>query len=202
MRSIVFAFFALAVAAVAANAQSADPKLAPTGRYALESRHSQVLFAIAHQGLTDYYARFDRLSGTLAFDSAEPAKSAVSVTIDMNSIDTPSQELNGTLAGKTVFDAQNFPAATFKSTSIVRTGPTTGRITGELTIKNITKPVTLDATFTGGRPDPMGGSYDIGLSATATIKRSDFGITGMVWEPFVGDDVRLIIEAMFQQRKD
>ena len=199
MRTIIFAFVAFAVAA---GAQSADPKQAPTGRYALETRHSQVLFAIAHQGLTDYYGRFDKLTGRLAFDSAEPEKSAVSVTIDMTSIDTPSQELNATLAGKAVFDAQSFPAATFKSTSIVRTGPTTGKITGELTIKNVTKLVTLDATFIGGRPDPMGGSYAIGLSASATIKRSDFGITGMVWEPFVGDDVKLIIEALFHQQKD
>ncbi len=204
MRSVVFACLALAFAAVTANAQSVstDAKQAPTGRYSLDKGHSQVLFAIGHEGLTDYYGRFDKLSGTLNFDSAEPEKSAVSVTIDTNSVDTPSHELNGTLSGKAVFDAQDFPTATFRSTSVVRTGPTTGKIIGDLTIKNITKPVTLDVTFNGGRPDPMSGSYVIGLSATASIKRTDFGITGMAWEPFVGNDVKLIIEAMFQQQKE
>lgn len=108
----------------------------------------------------------------------------------------------GDLTSSAVFDAAQFPAATFKSTSIVRTGPTSGKITGNLTIKNVTKPVTLDATFNGGRPNPMNNSYALGFSATATIKRTDFGLTGMVWEPFVSDDVQLTIQAMFQQQKD
>ena len=203
MRALVFglAFAAMAVSASGAGV-STDPKQAPTGRYAMETRHSQLLFAIAHQGITDYYGRFDKLSGTLAFDSAEPDKSVVSVTIDTSSLDTPSPALNTMLADKAVFDTQEFPAATFKSTGIIRTGPTSGKITGELTIKNVTKPVTLDATFTGGRPDQMSGAYAIGFSATTTIKRTDFGLTGMVWEPFVGDDVKLIIQALFQQQKD
>lgn len=202
MRTLVFGLAVAAVAVSASAGVSTDPKQAPTGRYAMETRHSQLLFAIAHQDLTDYYGRFDKLSGTLAFNSAEPDKSVVSVTIDTSSIDTPSATLNATLTDKAVFDAQNFPTATFKSTSIVRTGPTSGKITGELTIKNVTKPVTLDATFIGGRPDTMGGAYAIGFSATTSIKRTDFGLTGMVWEPFVGNDVKLVIQALFQQQKD
>jgi len=203
MRALVFglAFAAMAVSASAAGV-STDPKQAPTGRYAMETRHSQLLFAIAHQGITDYYGRFDKLSGTLAFDSAEPDKSVVSVTIDTSSLDTPSPALNTMLTDKAVFDTQEFPAATFTSTAIVRTGPTSGKITGELTIKNVTKPVTLDATFNGGRSDPMNGAYAIGFSASTTIKRTDFGLTGMMWEPFVGDDVKLTIQALFQQQKD
>lgn len=191
-----------AACAVCANAQSTEPKQAPTGRYTLETRHSQVLFAIVHQGLTAYHGRFDRLSGTLNFDSPEPEKSTVSIDIDMTSVDVPSQALIGTLTDDTCFDAAKFPTATFKSTSIVRTGPTTGKITGDLTIKNVTKPVTLDADFTGSRPDAMSGNYALGFHATAIIKRTDFALTGMRWEPFVGDDVTLIIEALFLQQKD
>jgi len=202
MRTLVLALAFAAAAGSASAGVSTDPRQAPTGRYTLETRHSQLLFAIAHQGITDYYGRFDKLSGTLAFDSAEPDKSVVSVSIDTSSIDTPSPTLNATLTDKAVFDAQEFPTATFKSTAIARTGPTTGKITGELTIKNVTRAVTLDATFSGGRPDTMSGAYAIGFSATATIKRTDFGLTGMVWEPFVGDDVKLIIQALFQQQKD
>ncbi|MDE2111922.1 MAG: YceI family protein [Alphaproteobacteria bacterium] len=204
MRFTACACLVMVFVAVTANAQdvSTDFREAPTGRYALEKQHSQVLFAIQHEGLTSYHARFDKLSGTLNFDSAEPEKSTVSVIIEMDSVDTPSNELNSTLAGKAVFDAQDFPTATFKSTSIVRTGPNTGLITGDLTIKGVTKPVVLETTFNGGRADPMSGVYVIGFSATASIKRSDFGVTGMVWEPFVGNDVKLTIEAMFQQQKE
>ncbi len=82
------------------------------------------------------------------------------------------------------------------------TGPNTGKITGDLTIKNVTKSVTLDAVFNGGSLNPMSDSYAIGFSATATIRRTDFGITGMRWEPLVGDEVKLIVEVMFQQSKD
>lgn len=203
MRSIVMACMAFAFAATAAAAQqvSVDPKQAPTGRYTADSSHSQLLFAVVHLGLTNYYGRFDRLSGTLNFDSAEPAKSAVSVAIDMTSIDTPSSKLAGDLSGDAVFDAKTFPSASFKSTSITRTGPNSGKITGDLTIKNITKSVTLDATFTGGRLNPMSDAYALGFHATATVKRSDFQLTNVPWSPFVSDDVNIIIEAMFVQQK-
>lgn len=196
----------LALAGLATTAQAAsgtDPKQAPTGVYALETRHSQVLFAIPHLGITEYYGRFDKLSGSLNFTAGEPEKSSVSVAIDMTSIDTPSRELMGELMGPNVFDAASFPTASFKSTSVKRTGPNTGRIAGELTLHGVTKPLTLDVTFGGLAPDPfIAGAEDIGFHATATLKRGDFGITGMVWEPIVGDEVTLTIEAMFQHQKE
>ncbi len=200
----LIAALALAVLLLPANAQSVstDSKQAPTGRYSVEKGHTQVLFSILHQGTTNYYGRFDKVSGTLSYDAAQPEKSTVKISIDMASVDTPSSILNGELAGATVFDAAKFPTATFTSRSITRTGPTTGKITGDLTLKNITKPVTLDVTFHGGAMNPMNNSYALGFSGSTTIKRTDFGITGMRWEPFVSDDVKLIIEALFQQQKD
>lgn len=185
-----------------AQTASKDPSHAPNGAYRLEASHGQIMFAIAHLGLTDYYGRFDKLSGTLDFDANEPEKSAVTITIAANSVDTPSERLNDELKGPSVFAADQFPNATFKSVSVVRTGPDTGRITGNLTLKGVTKPVTLDATFLGGEPDPLNEAYALGFRANATIKRSDFGITGMVWEPLVGDDVKLIIEVMFEHEKE
>jgi polyisoprenoid-binding protein YceI len=204
MRSIMFALVAAVCTVASAGAQSVstDAKQAPTGRYALDAHHSQILFSILHQGTTYYYGRFDRLSGTLNFAGSAPDKSAVSIDIDMTSIDMPSQALNGILTAKEVFDVQQFPTATFRSTSVVRTGPNTGKIMGDLTIKNVTKSVTLDAVFNGGSLNPMSDSYAIGFSATTTIRRTDFGITGMRWEPFVGNEVKLIIETGFQQSKD
>jgi polyisoprenoid-binding protein YceI len=188
---------------VSAQSVSQDPSHAPTGAYQLETAHSQLLFSVLHIGLTDYYGRFDKLSGTLSFDSHQPEKSSVSITIDMSSIDTPSKELERELTGSSFFDTKQFATANFKSTSITRTGPNTGRIAGDLTLKNVTKPVTLDVTFNGGEKNPMNDAYALGFRGTATIKRSDFGLTGMIWEPFLSnDDVQLIIEAMFQHKKD
>jgi len=203
MRTIAFACLAFAIAAAAASAQQAsiDPKQAPTGRYVLDPRHGQVLFGIAHQGLSDYYGRFDKISGTLNFDSAKPENSTVSIVIDMDSIDPPAPALVPMLKAANAFDTQKFPTATFNSTSIVRSGATTGRIIGDLTIKDVTKPVTLDVTFAGGHHDGMSNAYAIGFHATATIKRSDFHLTAMPWGFFVGDDVKLIIEVPFQQQK-
>lgn len=174
-----------------------DPAALPAGAYKLETAHSQLLFSIAHLGLTDYYGRFDKLSGTLHFDPHQPEHSTVSVSVDPASVDTPSADLNRELSGPDVFDAQKFPEATFHSTTVTRTGPTTGQIVGDLTLHGVTRKVTLLATFSGGAPDPLSGGTAVGFRATGKIKRSDFGITSMRWEPMVGDDVTLIIDAMF-----
>jgi polyisoprenoid-binding protein YceI len=202
MRRLFAASLALAALAGPVLAASGDPKQAPTGSYSLETRHSQVLFAIPHLGITDYYGRFDKLSGSLSFNSGAPEKSSVNITIDMTSIDTPSHELMGELMGAGVFDAAKYPTATFKSTSVARTGANSGTITGDLTLHGVTRPVTLDVVFGGVTADPFSGADDVGFHATATVKRTDFGITGMVWEGIVGDDVKLTIEAMFQHKKD
>jgi polyisoprenoid-binding protein YceI len=178
---------------------SKDPSQAPRGSYRLEARHSQLLFAIGHAGLTEFHGRFDKLSGSLDFNPNQPEKSDVDVTIDMTSADTPSNELNNVLKGEDVFDADKFPTATFKSTSVTRTGADTGRIAGTLTLRGIAKPVTLDVTFNGAGPDPLNGKPALGFRGTATVKRSDFGITGMIWEPLVSDSVTLTIEAMFDR---
>jgi polyisoprenoid-binding protein YceI len=112
-----------------------------------------------------------------------------------------SAELINELVGPAVFDSAHFPTSTFKSTSIERTGSMTGKMTGDLTIHGVTKPVTFDVTFNGGLQAPIGNAYEIGFHATSTVKRSDFGLDKMMWKSFVGDDVKLIIEALFTQPK-
>ncbi|MBL6936371.1 MAG: YceI family protein [Alphaproteobacteria bacterium] len=198
--------FALAFCLIAGAAQAAgvsiDPKQAPAGAYAVESRHTMVIFAIPHFGITDYYGRFEKVSGTLTFNPTAPEKSAVDIKIDMASANVMNSALVTELAGPSVFNTRDFPEATFTSTKVERTGPNTGRMTGDLTLRGVTKPVTFDVTFNGGLANPMGGNgYDLGFHATAVIKRSDFGMTAMDWTNFVGDDVKLTIEAMFVQQK-
>lgn len=203
LRQLFLAAFAGSVIlSLGAQAQPKDITGAPNGAYSLDVAHSQVLFSISHLELTDYHGRFDKVSGTLNLDANEPEKSATSITIDMNSLDTPSAELNDILKGSSVFSASQFPAATFKSTAVTRTGADTGRIAGDLTIKGVTKPVTLDVVFNGTKRNPLKGDFILGFRAKTTIKRSDFGLTNTIWSSFVGDDVNLEIEALFEQEKE
>jgi polyisoprenoid-binding protein YceI len=205
LRLFVLVFAALALSARSSEAVSVavDPKQVPAGSYEVEPRHTQVVFAISHFGLTDFYGRFDKVSGTLSFNPTALSNSAVSISIDTASVDTPNAQLNSEIQAPAIFDSAHFPAATFKSTSIARTGPNSGRITGDLTLKGITKPVTLEVTYNGGLKSPMGGSaYLIGFHATTTIRRSDFNMTSTMWSPLVGDDAKLTVEALFVQTKE
>ena len=190
---------------VAAAQHSTDPARAPAGRYAVSPGHTQVVFSIMHMGLSPYYGRFGTVSGTLDFNPQAPEKSTVNVTIQMSSINTPSDKLNTELCAANTFNCAQFPTATFKGTGIRRTGGNTGGntgdITGELTLAGVTKPVTLHATFHGGVKRPDTGAYMLGFSATAEIKRSAFGLTKMMWAGFVADDVSLIVEAEFAEDK-
>src|SRR5512146_2088669 len=105
--------FAALLAMPAAAQVSTDPARAPAGSYRLEGAHSQVLFSILHGGLTDYYGRFDKLSGTLTFDPAQLEGSSVAIAIDTAGIDTPSAALNNELRGPDVFDSEKFGTAMF-----------------------------------------------------------------------------------------
>lgn len=201
MRNIALAAIALVlVGATPSPGQtvSKDPAQAPSGSYASDENHTQVLFSVRHLGLTDFHGRFDRISGTLAFDGKQPERSAVTITIDTASLDTANERLNNAL--KTVFRAQQYPTMTFKSTSVTRTSADTGRINGMLTIKDVTKPVILDVTFNGGEKPPLGGGYSLGFHAIGVIRRSDFGLDKVFWSRFVSDEVALMIEAEFDQK--
>lgn len=197
---VIAATTGLMLVAGSACAQvSPNPEKAAPGIYQADERHTQVLFAIKHLALTDFYGRFDKISGSLNFDPRHPEVSTVSVSIDMTTIDTPNTELNGELKG--VFNVAQFPTATFKSTSIALTGPTAGKITGDFTLNGVTKPITLDATFIGSRENPMTGGAALGFSATTVIHRADFKLDQMMWSGAVGQDVNIIINAMFEQKK-
>jgi len=201
LRIAVLALAAIFATPALADDVSMDASKAPAGTYKLETAHSQVLFYVKHIGLTDYYGRFNKVSGTLNFNPAAPEHSAAAINIDTTTLDTPSDALNSTLKSS-LFDTAHFSSATFKSTSMTVTGRDRGQITGDLTIRGVTKPVTLDVTFTGTELNPLDNSRVLGFHATGTIKRTDYGMTGMIWEPLVSDDIKLIIEAMFQREAD
>ncbi|MBV9329955.1 MAG: YceI family protein [Alphaproteobacteria bacterium] len=184
--------------AASAFSGSGDGAATPSGSYTLEPRHTQVEFSIVHFGITNYHGRFEKASGTLNLDVVEPQKSAVDVSVDTTSLNTQSAELNKELQGPAIFDAGHFPTATFKSARVERNGPNTGVVTGTLTIKGISRPVTFQVTFNGSTHSPMSPrTVLVGFRAETVIRRSDYNMTGTIWSPMVSDEVRLEIDAPF-----
>lgn len=176
-----------------------DPAAVTSGTYAIEPTHTKVVFAINHLGYSTYYGSFPKADGTLVLDAANPAKSALNVTIDVTAISTDLKELNDHLKAPDFFDTAKFPTATFKSTKVEPTGKNTAKVTGDLTLKGVTKPVTLDVTFNQAGPNMINKVYTVGFDAVGTIKRSDFGVSAYV--PAVGDEVTLRIGSELQLQK-
>lgn len=170
-----------------------------SGTYAIDPSHTNVLFSLSHMGFSHYYGRFNKVDGSLTFDAKAPEKSKLSVTVDVASIDTNNEKLQGELKSAQWFDAAKFPTATFTSTKIEKLSATKGKVTGDFTLHGVTKPVTLDVTFNGTGINPIANSEELGFSAKGTIKRSEFGITQYV--PMVGDDVTLTIETELHLKK-
>jgi polyisoprenoid-binding protein YceI len=172
----------------------------PAATYTIDPRHTQIIFNVRHMGLSTFYGRFGHITGTLAFDPAQPGKSVLNAQVDLTNIQTHVDELDKELSSS-VFHADKFPAATFVSTQSTKATENTGTVTGNLTIDGVTRPVTLNVTFNGGRNSPMPlQPYRIGFNATATVKRSDFGLTHMMWSGLVSDEIGLMIECELEKK--
>ncbi|MFC7047663.1 YceI family protein [Emcibacter nanhaiensis] len=169
---------------------------APSGTYILEKKHAYLQFSYNHMGASHPIVLFRKFDATLHYKADDPEKSKVKVTIDPNSIDTGMDMFDKELAEKPDFlDAGNYPEITFVATNLEQTGDGKGRMTGDLTIKGVTKPVTLDVTLNKSGTHPMSGQAQLGFSATGTFKRSDFGIGYAV--PMVSDELTVTIEVEF-----
>ncbi|BAV64142.1 YceI family protein [Sphingobium cloacae] len=167
------------------------------GRYAIDPDHTQIVFAYDHMGFTNNVGVIAQSTGTLTLDPKNPAAAKVSVEVPIANLKTGIAELDTHLMKPEFFDSAKFPKATFVSTGVKVDGDD-AEITGNLTIKGITKPVTLDADFYGAGMHPMTKKENVGFNATATIKRSDFGMGYAV--PMVGDAVELRIVAAFEKQ--
>ena len=180
-----------ATAAAPAEAPAAEAIKPVAGTYQLDPAHTDVLVQWTHFGFSQPSAQFGISEGTLTWNAEDVSKSSVQVTIPVTAIDTFVDKLDEHLKSGDFFDAAKFPTATFKSTSVAAAGPNKFTVTGDLTIKDITKPVTLGVTLNGAGEHPMLKKQAIGFSATGTIKRSDFGVGA--YAPNVSDDVQLRI---------
>ena len=205
---------AAAPAAVEPAAPAPITIAAPAGEYVSDPNHSSVSFGLKHLGLSDYTLKFRTYDATVTFDPANIAASKVSATIKSTDIisgypgdylgthqGTKFKSWDDDLANSTNFlDAGQHPAITFVSTAVAASGERTAKVTGDLTLKGVTKPVTLDVTFSGETAaHPFAKVPAIGFSATGSFKRSEFGLDYLL-PAIVGDDVKVRIEGDFIQK--
>lgn len=160
--------------------------------YQLDPNHTYVIWKVNHFGFSSVSGKF-MASGILMVDEKDPAKSSVDVTIQTGIMGTSIGKLNEVLQGKDYFDTAQFQTATFKSNGIKMTGKDTGLVSGNLTIRGVTRPVTLTVTLNQHGEHPYFHRDAYGFTATAAIKRSDFNMMKNL--PGVGDEVQLWIQA-------
>jgi polyisoprenoid-binding protein YceI len=207
MRKLLFALPLLfAVPLIAQSAPqmpgTMDVTRVTAGTYNTDPSHTLIGWRVSHFGFNDYFGIFGDTTGTLILDPANPNAAKVDITIPVGKVTTASAGLTGHLlrAGKDGGKADFFgpaPAdAKFVSTRVVTSG-TTAKITGDLTLNGVTKPVVLDAKFSGAGNNPFNGKATIGFQATSVIKRSAFGINYAV--PLISDDVTLDISVAFEK---
>ncbi|HVR89714.1 MAG TPA: YceI family protein [Novosphingobium sp.] len=166
------------------------------GTYAVDTNHTQVVWTANHLGFNAYTGIFGGATGSLTIDPAHPAGASVSIDIPLASVATTRQGLTDHLMKPDFFDVANHPVATFRSTAVTVDG-TKAKIAGNLTLRGVTRPIVLDAHFTGAGNNPMNKKATIGFEGTAVIKRTDFGI--MYGLPGVGEMVDLRISAAFEK---
>ena len=158
--------------------------------YTIDSSHTFPRFSYSHFGYSKQLSRFDKTTGTIVIDR-EAKTGSVDVTIDTKSVDTGYPLFNEHIQGEDFLDTAKYPTATFKSTKVHFKGSKPVSVDGELTLKGVTKPVTLKIDSFLQMPHPMVKKDGLGANATAKIKRSDFNMGK--YAPHVGDDVTLDI---------
>jgi polyisoprenoid-binding protein YceI len=159
--------------------------------YKLDPHHTMVLFSWSHFGYSHPTANLGLGEGTLVFDEQHPAQSSVEVTLPLADLDTHVTALDTHLKEADFLDAGKYPTVTFRSTNVQPLGGHKFKVTGDLTVHGVTKAVVLAATLNKVGPHPMGKTQSIGFDATASIKRSDFGVGAYV--PNVGDELTVRI---------
>jgi len=180
-------FFAVAGLA----AMMSMPAVAATSTWNLDPFHTNAQFFVKHLGISTVQGDFTKVTGTVTLDDQDVTKSSVSVTIDVSSIDTRVSRRDDDLKSEHFLNAAQFPNITFQSTKVAKSGDNTLKVTGNLTIRGVTKEVTLDVTGPTAPVSAMG-SQRRGFSATTKINRQDFGVSA---DPgMVGDDLTILLD--------
>ena len=179
---------------------AADPSAVPSGTYALDASHTTVVFGVSHGGFSTYRGTLTEKSGTLDWNADDPTQSALTITIDASSVDSPeavshagNEDFQADIA-KSALGADEHPEITFRSTSLEKTGDTSGIVTGELTFNGQTGVIEMPVTLVGA--GEMRGTPKIGFSGQTTFDRTEWGSDA--WTQFgIGAEVAVTIEAEF-----
>ena len=187
---------ALGTALVAVPARAAD--------YTVDPNHSKILFKVKHLGISTVTGRFEKFTAGFAFDPANSGAFQANATIEANSVNTDVADRDNDLRSANFFEVAKYPQITFASKGIKELGKNKYEITGDLTIRGVTKPIVLAAELGGLVKDPWG-NQRAAFSATGTINRKDFGL---LWNKvletgglLVGEEVQLILEVEGIQKK-
>lgn len=163
----------------------------------LDYTHSHIQFSVRHMMISKVKGEFEKFEGTVSFDEANPTNTTVNVSVDLSSINTREEKRDGHLRSADFFDVENHPTMTFVSKRVEKTGENTGKLIGDLTIRGITKEVTLNVEYAGQAKSPWG-TVSAGFTAAGKINRKEFGLT---WNAaletggvLVGEDVEIAIE--------
>lgn len=163
----------------------------PSGSYGLDKTHAYITFAYSHMGFSTPHVSFNEFDVSLDLNADDPARSQFKVVIDASSIDSRVSKFDEHLRGTDYFDTTKHPSITFVANEVTVSGATTASVTGELTIKGVTKPLTLDLTLNKAANHPMMRKPVLGVSATGKLKRSEWGLGK--YAPAVGDEVTVYI---------
>ena len=180
-----------------APAFSQDPGKVRPSSYELDSAHGRVTWSLNHLGFSRYAGQFVGVTGRLEIDEGEQPRFSLRASIPLDGLRTNDEALDRELRGQQFFDAARHPAASFASTRVDRRGDRQARAHGDLTLRGVTKPVTLHVTFNQAGIHPVTKRYTLGFDGRAAIRRSAFGMTAML--PALGDEVTLQLEGEFQR---
>ena len=168
---------------------------APAGTYALDKTHGYIAFSYDHQGYSKPQLRWGNWDSVLEWNPDDLENSSVAVTINVADVDTGVEKFNDHLRSADFFEVETYPTITFESTSVKYSGGMQGQITGDLTVKDLTKPITIDVVFNKAGETKSG--HKVGFSGKTKMLRSEWGVGAYV--PFVGDEVELIIEVEYER---
>jgi polyisoprenoid-binding protein YceI len=174
-------------------AMTAPLAMAQTSTWKADSAHSSVEFSIKHLGISNVHGRFGKVEATIAYDEKDISKSTVNATIDVAGLDTGNGMRDTDVKSNNYFDVEKNPTATFASTSVAKGGSGL-QVSGNLTIKGVTKPVILDVEGPTAPITGMDKKPHAGFSASTTIHRTDFGIGAKVPAAVLSDEVKITID--------
>lgn len=186
-----------AVASEVETAEAFDFSTLPAGTYTDENGHAYIQFSYDHQGYSRPVLRWSEFDATVTFDPAAPSNSTLNVTIPAASIDSMVPAFDDHLKSADFFDVDTYPTISFVSTALDINPDGTGTITGDLTVKDITRSITFDGKINKVGKNFRSGVDMFGISGTGMMKRSDYGVGKFA--PNVGDEVQLVMEVEFQK---